>query len=217
MMMTSENGNCPGPRAGHPVPGPWTKTIGLAVGLILLSVLAACGGGKAATRASSAPSTTATSSPGRPASAHTNANILLYNLNSDGPYYQALVTGAIGDVGPAVAVYPNGSVDQEHNSEMELQLSRGTFRLNIAQLDKEFFSLSAPHYPTYPATCSDLVSFTIPVPIVADSGTGLYGNITGSFAITLTAEEVFTRPCNPPAGRPTWEVIILAGSGTVSL
>jgi hypothetical protein len=57
-------------------------------------------------------------------------------------------------------------------------------------------------------------SITVPVPIVADSGTGAYRGITGTFTITVTAEEDLYRPCNPPTKQ--WEVILLTGQGTVS-
>lgn len=144
-------------------------------------------------------------------SSTSQVNILLYNINSDGPYYRALLTGAIGDFGPAVAIYPNGKVDQEHNSEMELNLSRGTFRLNIAQLEREFFAHAMQHYPAYPATCSVFDSLTVPVPIVAGSGTGAYRGIAGTFTVTVTAEEDLHRPCNSPTRQ--WEVILLAGQG----
>jgi hypothetical protein len=43
-------------------------------------------------------------------------------VNSDGPDFRAILTGAVGDYGPAVTVLPNGTVDPEHTSEMELKL-----------------------------------------------------------------------------------------------
>ena len=55
-----------------------------------------------------------------------------------------------------------------------------------------------------------------PVPIVAGSGTGAYRGIAGSFEMTVTADEVHM-PCSPPfSGPPSWEVIVLAGSGTIT-
>lgn len=99
---------------------------------------------------------------------------------------------------------------------MELELSRGAFRLNIAQLEKKFFAHAMQHYPNYPATCSVFDSITAPAPIVAGSGTGAYRGVTGAFTITVTAEEDRYRPCDPPAKRPYWEVILLSGQGAVS-
>lgn len=145
---------------------------------------------------------------------HGAAHILLYNINSDGPHYRAVVTGAISDYGPAVTVYPNGKVDPGHSHQMELQLKDGTFRLSIASLEKEFFS--RVEHGFVPSACSHYSSFETPVPIVGGSGTGAYTGITGSFDITVTADEVH-RPCRPPfSGPPSWEVIVLAGGGTIS-
>jgi hypothetical protein len=114
---------------------------------------------------------------------------------------------------------PHPHAGRTHNSEMELNLSRGTFRLAIAQLEGEFLAhvmQHYPNYPNYPATCSVFDSITVPVPIVAGSGTGAYRGIAGTFTITVTGEEDLSRPCNPSAKRPYWEVILLTGDGSVS-
>lgn len=193
--------------------------LGLVTGLSLAT--AACSSASTvapgATGSSGTPSTTYSTIPdSAPAtsSSVSATNILLYNINSDGPYYRALLTGAIADFGPAVAVYPDGKVDQEHDSEMELNLSRGAFRLNIAKLEKQFVAAATQHYPTYPATCSVFDTITTPVPVVAGSGSGAYRGITGTFTITVTAQEDLYRPCNSPT--KSWEVILLTGHGTVS-
>jgi hypothetical protein len=173
-----------------------------------------------------APATAAQASaqtPAKPAVAqiHGTAHIVIYSVNSDGPDFRAVLSGSIGDYGPAVAVYPDGKVDPEHNSELELNLSRGAFRLNIAQLDQEF-SRDASHEPSYPATCSEYVAFTARVPVVAGSGTGSYRGITGDFTLGVTGDEALAgaasgvdEPCTQ-VQRRVWEVIILAGPGTVS-
>jgi hypothetical protein len=161
--------------------------------------------------------------PAKPAVApvHGTTHIVIYSVNSDGPNFRAVLSGSIGDYGPAVAVYPDGKVDPAHDSQLELDLSRGTFRLNIAELDQQFSRQVKQHYPAYPATCSDYVSFTIPVPVVAGSGTGSYRGITGDFTIGVTADEALAgasgvgEPCTQPQRRD-WEVIVLAGPGTVS-
>jgi hypothetical protein len=147
-----------------------------------------------------------------PAQTHT----ILYNINSDGPYYRAVVTGTIGDYGPAVAVYPNGKVDPGHNSEMELKLQDGSFRLNIAGIEKTFFA-HVESQPVSSASCSHFESFASTVPVVAGLGTGAYRGITGSFEMTVTADEVQSKPCTPPISKPPLgEVLVLAGSGTVT-
>ena len=144
------------------------------------------------------------------------ANIMIYGVNTDGAYLHAIVSGVIGDYGPAVSIYPNGTVDPGHTSEMVLRLIRGSFRIRIAALIKAFGKVTS-HEPIYPKTCSDLMSATAATPIVAGSGTGAYRGIHGSFSVTLTGNEVEARPCGP--NRPSAfrsQLLTAAGSGTVS-
>jgi hypothetical protein len=144
------------------------------------------------------------------------ANIMIYGVNTDGAYWHAIFSGVIGDYGPAVSIDPDGTVDPEHNSEMKLRLTRGSFRISIAALDKAFVKKTS-HEPIYPKTCSDLISATASVPIVAGSGTGAYQRIRGNFPVTITLNEVEARPCRPnsPSAFRT-QLITVAGSGTVS-
>jgi hypothetical protein len=143
------------------------------------------------------------------------ANIMVYGVNTDGAYWHAIMSGVIGDYGPAVSIYPNGQVDPAHNSEMELRLTHGSFRLSIAALDKKFVQATS-HEPIYSKTCTDLVSITAATPIVAGSGTGAYRGIRGSFPVTITLNEVEARPCQPSPGAFRAQLITVAGSGTVS-
>ena len=143
------------------------------------------------------------------------AHLMVYSINSDGPDFRALVTGAVGDYGPAVSVHPDGRVDPAHTSDLELKLTRGSFRLDIARLDRKFVQV-ASHEPIYPRTCSDFMTVSAAVPIVAGSGRGSYRGISGSFQVTITADEVEKQPCQPAAAFQ-WQVIVLAGHGTVSL
>ena len=147
-------------------------------------------------------------------SASGQANIMVYSINSDGPDFRALVTGAVGDYGPAVTVLPDGTVDPTHRSDLELKLTHGSFRLDIADLDRKFVK-AASHEPIYPRTCSDYMNVTALTPVVAGSGTGAYQGITGSFRLTITADEVEKKPCQPAAAFQ-WQVLVLAGHGTLS-
>ena len=104
------------------------------------------------------------------------ATIMIYGVNTDGAYWHSIVSGVIGDYGPAVSIYPNGQVDPAHNSELALRLTHGSFRLSIAALIKAFVK-AAFHEPIYPKTCSDLISVTGTTPIVAGSGSGAYHGI----------------------------------------
>ena len=185
--------------------------------LLPVLTLAACGvlltGGcvSAATNAE----TTAPAAASAAAATGGTANLMIYGVNTDGSYWHSMVSGVIGDYGPAVSIYPNGNVDPAHNSEMELRLAHGSFRLSIAALDKTFVKATS-HEPIYPKTCSDLVSVTGTVPIVAGSGTGAYHGIRGSFPVTLTLNEVEASPCQPTPGAFRAQLITVAGSGTVS-
>ena len=143
------------------------------------------------------------------------ANIMIYGVNTDGAYWHAIVSGVIGDYGPAVSIYPDGQVDPAHNSELVLRLTHGSFRLSIGALIKAFVKAAA-HEPVYPKTCTDLISVTGTTPIVAGSGSGAYGGIRGSFPVILTLNEVEARPCRPSPGAFRAQLITVAGSGTIS-
>jgi hypothetical protein len=144
------------------------------------------------------------------------ANIMIYSINTDGPYLHAIVSGVIGDFGPAVTIYPDGKVDPRHNSEAELRLTHGSFRISFRALNQAFVK-AASHEPIYPKTCSDLIDVTRTTPIVPGSGTGAYRGIRGSFRLTITLNEVEGTPCAPndPASTRA-QLITVAGSGQVS-
>jgi hypothetical protein len=142
-------------------------------------------------------------------------NIMVYSLNSDGAYFSAIVTGSLGDYGQAVTVDPDGKVDAEHSSELEFRLTRGSFRLDIADIERKFVEATS-HEPIYPGTCSTFAKVPGTAPIVAGSGTGSYRGISGGFAVTVRLDEVHTKPCQHTLGILR-QVITLTGSGAVSL
>jgi hypothetical protein len=144
---------------------------------------------------------------------HGTVNVTIWSTDSDGPDFQAILSGAIGDYGPAVTVLPDGKTDPEHTSEMELELRHGTFRLYIEGITGKFRAQTA-HEPAYGTTCSDYFHVTASVPIVAGSGTGAYRGLGGSFSLTLTGnEDQKTPPCEPGFAS---QILVLIGSGTVS-
>lgn len=114
-----------------------------------------------------------------------------------------------------MTVYPDGRIDPRHTSEMELRLTRGSFRLNIASLGKKIVS-AFHHFPGNASTCSGTVRVAGVVPVVAGSGTGSYRGISGTFTMTATIEEVDVPPACDGTGRFLSQVILLAGSGMVS-
>ncbi len=138
--------------------------------------------------------------------------------DDDLPGASVVLSGAIGDFGEAVSVHQNGTVDPEHSSQLNLALTQGTFRLVIgplhARLEK---ALSHSHYSL--RTCSGDASATGSVPVVPGSGTGAYQGISGSFQLTVTANEVDAGPgCQPFSGTALdAQSIFISGSGTVEL
>ena len=170
--------------------------------------------GGCASAATTPPAAAAAASGRAAAAAGGTANIMIYAVNTDGAYFHAIVSGVIGDYGPAVSIYPDGQVDPLHNSQLELRLTHGSFRLSITALGKAFIK-AASHEPIYPKTCTDLISVTKTSPIVAGSGTGAYRGIDGSFNITITLNEVEAQPCQPSPGAFRAQLITLAGPGTI--
>jgi hypothetical protein len=139
--------------------------------------------------------------------------------SDDGPTEAVIVTGAIGDYGKAVSIYPNGQVDPDHNSELSLQLSHGSFRLDIAALDKAFVAAMLHTFPTDAATCSGSVEVTQQVPVIPGSGTGAYEGVYGKFTLTATLDEVdkvsAVQPCNG-TGAFLSQSIVISGPGAVT-
>jgi hypothetical protein len=181
---------------------------------VLAGVLAATGCAASAASTGAATTSAATTSAAAPAAARDNAHLMVYSINSDGPDFRAIVTGAIGDYGPAVTVFPNGQVDPSHTHDLELKLTLGSFKLSITELDQRFVAVTT-HEPIYPRTCSDYMTASAPMAIVPGSGTGAYRGISGRFAVTITADEVEQKPCQP-VGAIQYQALVLRGPGRVS-
>jgi hypothetical protein len=183
------------------------KRVAVLTGAIVLGG-AGCSAAAPKTAATgTAPATATTAATG-------NTHLMVYSVNSDGPRLQAIVSGAIGDYGPAVTVLPDGAVDPTHEHDLQLTLTHGSFRLSITSLIRKF-TQAASHEPIYPRTCSDFFGSTASVPVVPGSGTGAYRGIRGSFEVTLTANEVEKTPCQQ-ASAFQWQLLTLAGTGSVS-
>lgn len=166
-----------------------------------------------ATTATATASVTGSAATGITAAAG-SAHMTLYSINSDGPRFAAIVTGAVGDHGQAVSVYPDGRVDPQHDSDLSLRLTRGSFLLSGAVLDKRIVTAFG-HWPGNPVTCSGHVSVTAPVPVVAGSGTGAYRGISGDFTLTATVDEIDAKSGCTATGRFLAQVIVITGAGTV--
>ena len=114
-----------------------------------------------------------------------------------------ILTGAISDHGVdrAGAAGPNHTYNK-------LVLTKGSFEINVGKIKIH------QHLDT--TSCTLVVQGSGPAPIVKGSGTGAYRGITGTFAITVTADEVQATPCTRTL-RFLWQVVVLAGPGTVSI
>ena len=169
----------------------------------------------AATTAGSA-ATTATATPrANPGTTH----LTVWTVNSDGPYFNVIATGAIGDNGQAVTVHPDGTVDPEHTSQLELNLAHGSFRLSIIPLGRALARALqnwTPSPSASPLTCSGGIRFTVPAPVIAGSGTGTYRGLTGTFTVTVHLDEVLPNPPCINDVPPIAEIIVLDATGSIS-
>jgi hypothetical protein len=127
-------------------------------------------------------------------------HVMAYSINTDNPVLTSVVSGATGV--------------SAHGGELELKLTHGTFRLNIADIDTKF-TKDTSHEPVFPRTCSTYVTVSDAVPIVPGSGTGAYRGIAGTFAMTLTLNEVHDSPCTTSLSILR-QVIVLSGAGKIT-
>ena len=189
------------------------KNIRFAIATALAGALTLVGCMAAATSSTAATSGTKANS-GKPASPPGLTHVTAYSINTDNPILASVVSGAIGDYGPAQEVSPGSTGVSAHGGELELKLTRGTFRLNIADIDTKFVE-GTSHEPVFPRTCSTYVSVSDAVPIVPGSGTGAYRGIGGTFAMTLTLNEVHDSPCTASLSILR-QVIVLSGAGNIT-
>jgi hypothetical protein len=135
--------------------------------------------------------------------------------DNDGPTSTVILAGAIGDFGKAQSVNPDGSASTKHNSELNLMLTHGSFRLDFAELDKRFIGVLG-NLAVNTTTCSATASVSGAVPIVAGSGTGSYKGVTGTFNLTVTLDEVYKPGACHETGAYLAQSIVTTGLGTVS-
>jgi hypothetical protein len=143
-----------------------------------------------------------------------SAHLVDYSDN-DGPDSSVILTGVIADYGKAVSVNPDGSINPEHNSQLRLDLAHGSFRLDIAALDRSFVAVMGTQFPTNASTCSGSVSASSAVPIVAGSGTGAYEGVNGQFELTIRLDEVDAPSAHCQGSPLLSQLLITSGSGHV--
>jgi hypothetical protein len=125
---------------------------------------------------------------------------------SDSPASSVILSGAIGDFGTA-------TLDQR-TGRFVLQLSRGWFTLQLAELNARFVA-QLRGLSVNQSSCSAFAQASGTAPIVSGTGSGSYAHLTGGFALSVTLDEVFhagaCREENPYASQQ----IITSGWGTV--
>jgi hypothetical protein len=187
------------------------KQLTLMVAIASVGAVVATGCASAAAR----PQTVVNTADYKSAAAAAKVHFVGYSKNSDGTGFTVIVSGAVGDFGPAVTVYPNGKVDPDHTSELKLELRDGSFRLNIARLDRKLVSVTS-RLASNP-TCSFHAGVTAATPVVPGSGTRAYREISGSLTMTVTIDEVDQKPCAGGTSKFLSQLIVFVGSGRVSL
>jgi hypothetical protein len=131
--------------------------------------------------------------------------------DNDGPTSRVIVTGVIGDYGKALRT--------NSDKELDLQLTHGSFGLNIATLESDLDSAIEGHFPTNTTTCSGEVSVSGGAAVDSGSGTGAYKGLSGTFTLTITINEVEAPPRCPKTDTSPFlaQSVFITGSGTVSL
>jgi hypothetical protein len=189
------------------------RFIGFVVAIISAVMAASsCTHDPSPSKAGRVSSTSATgAAAGRGASSSGGVVHLTAYSDNDGPTATAILTGAIADVGETIRMHDNGS-NSDH-ALLEVRVSHGSFELNIAELQTALTHAFA-HFPTDTATCSGLVTAHAKAPVVDGSGAGEYGGIAGSFALTVTVNEVDPWPrCS--ASSLLAQTVFLSGVATV--
>jgi hypothetical protein len=137
--------------------------------------------------------------------------------DNDGPTSRVVVTGVIGDFGKAVRT-ASGSSNATY-SELDIQLTRGSFGLNIAGVESELLAAISGHFPTNATTCSGEVSVSGGAAIDSGSGTGAYKGLRGNLTLTITINEVESPPDCPKTDTSPFlaQSVFISGSGRVAL
>lgn len=184
---------------------PWPQPV-----LLMALLLWAIGG---CSRGSSTPASASALSSAGPSVASNAAVHLTEYSSDDGPRSSVILTGAIGDFGEAISVHPDGTINPDHDSQSRLELSHGSFRLDIKALDSKLVA-AFDHLQPDPRTCSAHTSVTAAAPIVKGSGTGSYSDINGTIALSVSVDEVF-QTCSTSAPYLA-QAIVTTGTGSVS-
>ncbi len=188
----------------------WKQRVSVFVIVAFAGALLMAGCGSVANETPTASDSAAAKTPTAGGTVH----VIDYS-NSDGARSSVILTGAIGDFGEVVSQHANGAIDLEHNAELNLALTQGSFRISVVGLDKKIVSaFNSLHFNT--STCSGNVSVTGATPVVEGSGTGSYTGISGNFTLTVTIAEIVPKSNCNVSGAFLAQAVVITGSGIVS-
>lgn len=126
------------------------------------------------------------------ASTPAGGKVKLYVFTPAATRSKVLLTGAIGDAGPSVAIDKNGKVDPPGTFE-KFTLKRGGFVLNTSAVAQKLHTTK----PTIDSsTCSVDLAVTADVPAI--DGTGLYQGIRGKVHIMEDIASIGPRYASRP-------------------
>jgi hypothetical protein len=137
-----------------------------------------------------------------------------YSTN-DGPDSTVILTGAVGDEGRAESVYPNGSIDPEHDADLRLILKGGSFVISVAKLDARLVRMLRT--ATFsPISCSGRANVVAKASVIPGSGTGLYRGLSGTFNMSASLDEVVASSSCTFSGPTIAQLVLIQGVGTLS-
>jgi hypothetical protein len=126
--------------------------------------------------------------------------------DSDLPTSSVILIGAIGDFG-------SGRLDKS-TGYFDLDLSHGSLTLQFADLETRFLDVLRG-LSVNQSTCSAFAQVSGVAPIVSGTGTGSYANLTGTFSLTLTLDEVFHPGACSEQSPFAAQKIVTSGWGTI--
>jgi hypothetical protein len=126
--------------------------------------------------------------------------------DNDSSTSSVVLVGAVGDFG-------SGRLNQS-TGHLDLQLSHGSFTLQLAGLDAKFVAVLR-RLAVHQSTCSAFAQVSDTAPIVSGTGTGSYAHLTGTFSLTLTLDEVFHPGACSELSPFAAQKIVTSGWGTI--
>jgi hypothetical protein len=183
------------------------RLVGCVLVVLTCGALAACTTAHADRARTSDPASSANSVLATvPVLGEGNVHLTDYTDN-DSTTSSVILTGAVGDHGSAERDDSKGRLD--------LELSRGTFQVDVADLDGRVLTLMR-HLAVNQHSCSAEATASGRAPIVHGSGTGAYSTVSGAFDLTMTLDEVYHPGACQETAPYLAQQIVTTGWGNIS-